>query len=91
MKTIKAAFGEKLIHTLEKLPEQLSHLPQNTVVQTQGATVEAAQPTENLPKEQTIDVEAEKNEQESGSEFVRNFFGDLVDYDYIEQILEQDM
>ena len=91
MKTIKAAFGEKLTHTLKKLPEQLSHLPQNTVVQTQGTTVEAAQPTENLPKEQTIAVEAEKNEQESGSEFVRNFFGDLVDYDYIEQILEQVM
>lgn len=90
--TVKAAFWEKLTHTLEELPELLSHLPQNTVVQTQGTTVEATQPTEDLPKEQTVDVEAERQkiEQESGSEFICNYFEGIVGKDEIERVLTQE-
>ena len=93
MKTIKAAFWVKLTRTLEELPELLSHLPQNTVVQTQSMNVETAQQTEELPEKSPISVEVEqkKIEEETGCEFIRNFFGDLADYDYIEQILDQDM
>lgn len=90
--TAKAAFWEKLTHTLEELPELLSHLPQNTVVQPQGTTVEAAQSTENIPKEQAIDVEAERQkiEQESGHEFVYNYFEGIAGKDEIERVLTQE-
>lgn len=90
--TAKVAFWEKLTHTLEELPELLSHLPQNTVVQTQGTTVEAAQPTENFPKEQAIDVKAERQkiEQENGSEFICNYFEGIAGKDEIERVLTQE-
>lgn len=88
--TVKAVFWEKLTHTLEELPELLSHLPQNTVVQTQSANVETAQQTEELPEKSPINIEAEREkiEKETGREFIRNFFKE--DADEVERMLQQE-
>lgn len=88
--TTKAAFWEKLTHTLEELPELLSHLPQNTVVQTQSTNVETAQQTEELPEKSPINVEAEREkiEKETGREFICNFFKE--DADEVERMLQQE-
>lgn len=90
MKTIKDAFWVKLTHTLEELPERLSHLPQNTVVQTQSMNVETAQQTEELPEKSpiSVEVEREKIEEETGCEFICNFFKE--DADEVERMLQQE-
>lgn len=90
--TAKAAFWEKLTHTLEELPELLSHLPQNTVVQTQGTNVETVQQTEELPEKPPIDVETEREkiEQENGYDFICNCFVGIAEKDEIERVLQQE-